>query len=438
MGSPTDGSGLLRCTLYNGTHSFAKLKRTYDRETGNYKSVGHNPDAVVNACEELRIVPADIWNDVQIKLAGLKEIIPHECRRPSYLFSGLIRCGLCGSSYTMNSGKYECQGRVRGICENRRRVANGVIEEVVLSGIVSNVLADDLCDEFLAEYTSERERAVGEAESRKDAASARMKEIDRELRELLKHVKSGTNAFAVEIINEELSKLGTERNSLAIGSGSYSSELQSLDRADVAERIRNMLTELPRAIHGEHRDAHRARDILRSFISEITICPVDDPGGRIDKRGAGPVSVTVTGSLVDLVEASLLDRTVPASGGPWRGRYSTNSTFRFTIAIQPCGAPLSAAGWINRDKKITALQWSVRDIIASSPVPISTREIAHSVFEQKIGKASSVNNSVGGVRKALHTLLKRELVEYCLGKGAQRYRLVSDSESRADSGRARQ
>jgi hypothetical protein len=56
----------------------------------------------------LRIVSDDLWDAAQArkKLYGGKRT--HERRRPKHMFSGLVRCGVCGSSYTVKNHDQLC------------------------------------------------------------------------------------------------------------------------------------------------------------------------------------------------------------------------------------------------------------------------------------------------------------------------------------------
>jgi hypothetical protein len=56
-------------------------------------------------------------------------------QRPVHLFSGLMRCGLCGASYTVvGSGYLACSGRVnKAMCENTRYITTDRLEQLTLA-----------------------------------------------------------------------------------------------------------------------------------------------------------------------------------------------------------------------------------------------------------------------------------------------------------------
>jgi site-specific DNA recombinase len=60
----------------------------------------HEKWQVVEAAH-LRIVSDEIWDAVQARKRIYGGKRTHERRRPRNLFSGLVRCGACGGSYTI-------------------------------------------------------------------------------------------------------------------------------------------------------------------------------------------------------------------------------------------------------------------------------------------------------------------------------------------------
>src|SRR5258708_6438491 len=99
-------------------------------------SVRPNPPEKWQVVEvpHLRIVSDDLWDAAQArkKLYGGKRT--HERRRPKHMFSGLVRCGFCGSSYTVkNRDQLACSAhRKKGPCNNNRTIR---VEELERRGL---------------------------------------------------------------------------------------------------------------------------------------------------------------------------------------------------------------------------------------------------------------------------------------------------------------
>src|SRR5262249_8954008 len=81
-------------------------------------------------------------------------------RRPAYLLSGLLRCGVCGGGFSMAGAHvYGCSSaRNRGTCSNRLTIRRDVLEASVLSGLSTHLMEPELVKEFVAEFHREVNR----------------------------------------------------------------------------------------------------------------------------------------------------------------------------------------------------------------------------------------------------------------------------------------
>jgi serine/threonine protein kinase len=85
-------------------------------------------DWVVRDAPDLRIVTEDLWNKVQRRFAVVVELWGREqqCglagqQRQVYLFSGLLRCGKCGGSITLVSGRWRSEFQQYGCSMHNQR-----------------------------------------------------------------------------------------------------------------------------------------------------------------------------------------------------------------------------------------------------------------------------------------------------------------------------
>ena len=163
------GTGLLNNELYVGRLVWNRQRFVKDRDTGRRQACPNSPDALVREeVPELRITEGDLWQAVKARQSGIRaDILTDDrpngfgrARRATYLFSGLLKCGCCGSGYTlMNKSKYGCSAsRNRGTCSNRALIARDEIEERVLDGLRERLLHPDLIAEFVAEHQREWNR----------------------------------------------------------------------------------------------------------------------------------------------------------------------------------------------------------------------------------------------------------------------------------------
>ncbi|MBN1211210.1 MAG: recombinase zinc beta ribbon domain-containing protein, partial [candidate division Zixibacteria bacterium] len=101
---------------------------------------------------DLAIIDNDLWGRVQ-KRIETRKTGPHKKKRssePKYLFSGLMKCHVCGSNYALISGsdrpnpRFGCSRnwcRGAAACSNYFKVSQDEIESVILSDIQNDLLS---------------------------------------------------------------------------------------------------------------------------------------------------------------------------------------------------------------------------------------------------------------------------------------------------------
>jgi site-specific DNA recombinase len=167
---------MLRRELYVGRQVWNKRK--YKKRPGTNKRISvPSPESewVINDEPHLRIVPQELWNKVQFQLKRKAELFPGSApgmtkRSASvkYLFSGLLKCGMCEANLTIVTGRgkdhkssaYGCPHHLnRGTCSNDLRIRRNLVENQLLAGLSDLLLADnavDYCVSQLASALSEK------------------------------------------------------------------------------------------------------------------------------------------------------------------------------------------------------------------------------------------------------------------------------------------
>uniref|UniRef100_UPI0005525CD1 recombinase family protein n=1 Tax=Bradyrhizobium liaoningense TaxID=43992 RepID=UPI0005525CD1 len=153
-GNPKRGVGILNNELYVGRLVWNRLRYLKDPDTG--KRVSRlNPESewVIQEVPELRIVDQEMWDAVKTRQQTLAyepsapgENKLNDRRRPRYLFAGLVKCGCCGSGYTMISKDLLgcATARNKGTCNNRLNIRRDVVETSVLSGLRTHLMEPEL------------------------------------------------------------------------------------------------------------------------------------------------------------------------------------------------------------------------------------------------------------------------------------------------------
>lgn len=325
-GHPGLQHGIARNPLYVGKMVYGKTNSRLIASTGKIKvTAGPASEQIVNDLPHLQLVPDDLWQEVQeildersVKLHDENgERVPNRVRQPSYLFSGLIRCGGCGHNFNMVSRHLGCEGRRQnaGGCTNRRRVSREELQDAVLTGMKERLLQPHILDLYLDEYRKELEMAVAEQGDRSFTVETRLKELDREIANTMDIVRAGgAGGHAAQLLNQELDRLGAQRKQLERQARRAPPPAPlSLETDAVIQRLRSLLDNLNAALAGSERDAARARDIIRSFVTRIEVVPLE-PEGKPDGRGLGPVRITVEGPLTELLGHASSDRMIQRRG----------------------------------------------------------------------------------------------------------------------------
>ena len=95
-------------------------------------------------------------------------------RRPAYLLSNLIKCGVCGGGFSKISQlHYGCSNaRNRGTCNTHLTIRRDVLEASVLSGLKTHLMQPELVKEFAAEY----HRGLNRLDATRESAYSQQKE----------------------------------------------------------------------------------------------------------------------------------------------------------------------------------------------------------------------------------------------------------------------
>ena len=182
-GNRARGTGILNNEMYIGRLVWNRLSYVKDPETGKRRSRANADDAVVAVeAPELAIVSRELWDAVKARQAGLDERTAAKKReslgatprlpfwskrRPRYLFSGLMRCGVCGGGFSkISEAHFGCStARNKGetVCGNRLTIRRDALEATVMDGLRSRLMDPALFKVFAQEFAAEWNRLQAEA-----------------------------------------------------------------------------------------------------------------------------------------------------------------------------------------------------------------------------------------------------------------------------------
>jgi site-specific DNA recombinase len=174
---PSSVRHILHNERYRGLVIWGKTQKVRSHETGK-RIYRRKPKSEWQQKEipAQRIVSDELWNAVQARIAAVNTLYSLDLRRPGilraraasspYLFSGLLKCSLCGASITIVSGcsrnrtdvRYGCSlhyNRGHGACSNTLLIARRALESQLLAGLQSKVLHPDVIEYTLKSFEAQ-------------------------------------------------------------------------------------------------------------------------------------------------------------------------------------------------------------------------------------------------------------------------------------------
>ena len=273
------GTGILNNELYRGRLVWNRQRFVRDPDTGK-RQARYNPQEAWVAVDvpDLRIVDDDLWQRVKQRQIELRRMAmpqlssrrPADTRRPRYLLSGLVKCGVCGSGYIVVSTTHmACAGaRDRGICNNHLRAHRITVERSVLDGLRTHLMRPDLVKAFIHEFNAELNRATATIDREQQLKKQESDTVDRGIREIIEAVKAG---FRSPAMAAELATLEARKRDLEAVLKQPPAPRPRI-HPNLADVYRKKVADLHSALN---RDDTRieAAEILRTLIDEIRLIP---------------------------------------------------------------------------------------------------------------------------------------------------------------------
>ncbi|MBS0269332.1 MAG: recombinase zinc beta ribbon domain-containing protein [Proteobacteria bacterium] len=232
---------------------------------------------------------------------------PEFSRRPKHLFSGLVFCGRCGGSMTVqriqhgtNVNHYlGCSSlRNSGTCDNHRNISTAEISARVLVALQKHLLKPDLVELAVETYRKERERLAKEMSRNRRDVERDLAAVERKIQGVIAAIEAGGNSRALAV---RLNELEAERRKL---------EQAKPGKADVVAvhpKVGSVFAETVRKLQdvlGAGRpNTVQAVGFVRELIDRIEINPT--PKGT-------PVEIDLVGNLTALFMEPSANRVVIA------------------------------------------------------------------------------------------------------------------------------
>ena len=285
-GNRPRGTGILNNELYVGRIVWNRLRYVKDPATGKRVSkLNPEEEWVVVEVPHLRIVEQDLWERVKARQNKMKASMfakgqtgCWDRRRPKYLFSGLMRCGVCGGGIVhFNKARLGCaNARNKGTCTNKVTMRRDALESIVLDGLQHHLMEPHLVERFCEHYARHANRAVAEHNAARASDEAELQKIERDQARLIQAILDGVSGRQVK---DKMAAL--EARKIVLQKLIDKTEEQPvLMHPNIGAVYREQVARLSEALTDpEHRQ--RAVEVMRGLIDGIELIPVEEDGKTV-------------------------------------------------------------------------------------------------------------------------------------------------------------
>jgi site-specific DNA recombinase len=262
---------------------------------------------------QLAIISDELWTKVQAvnkrnrdktygrRIGGMNRT---ETSR-TYLFSGILTCGVCGGRFTVVGGKapkvfYGCRNhRYRQACPARVTIRRERMEQQLVAAISANLLdprlAQERCHEF-AEQLKVRieleERLARDAELKSPALEQERSALEIQARHLVDAIaQHGISSFLSAQLETVESRLGEIEHLL---SAKPAANLPVVTEEQIREFLRKECKDFCEVLTG---DRELARQEIQKRIKNLSVTPKETPGGAV-LEVSGDIELLRTGDVL--------------------------------------------------------------------------------------------------------------------------------------------
>lgn len=266
---------------------------------------------------ELRIVTDELYKKAQEQCRRVtRGNIPRlggETRTDAsrkYIFSGLLKCGLCGANMTITGtqpARYGCPSyRHRGTCANSVTILRDALEAGLISALGEKVGSPEVRESIVAGMMDQLRKVQEESNSRAATFLARRAQFEEERMKLRRTVENlcqaigdlgGSSALnsKLQLAECRLAQLDDEL------SGATKAPEVKFSRRDIGKFVEEKADRFGNVLLG---DPETAKNEMRKLVTKITLTPSEDERGVIYVL-SGDVGLFSVGERVVLQSDSL-------------------------------------------------------------------------------------------------------------------------------------
>jgi site-specific DNA recombinase len=284
--SPVGVRCILKNERYVGKVVWNKKHKVHNPKTGRrvFRPIeGENPIHGADA-PHLRIVSDDLWLRVQDRFTEIRNRCKFK-KRPGLisdwrvygspcLFSGLLKCGLCGGNITLVSGagkhshaKYECpMHHSRGTCTNGVTIRRETLEAQLIEGLQKAVLQAEVVEYTLEQFQTQLKLKLDQMAGDLEALRKRKRDLEAEVERLTQALAIGDTsrppvAIVTAIATKEREINSIHEKLLGPGPESFEARIRSIRQFAMSR-----LTDVRRLLQ---EDIPTAKAELRRHVQSI-------------------------------------------------------------------------------------------------------------------------------------------------------------------------
>jgi DNA invertase Pin-like site-specific DNA recombinase len=275
------GTGVLNNELYIGRLVWNRQNFIKDPATGKRQGrLNAQEDWIIEDVPHLRIIDQDLWERVKTRQLKTRTRVTtknngvrsERARRPRYLLSGLLKCGVCGGGFSkISAHHYGCStARNKGTCSNLLTIRRDDLETTVLTGLRDQLMHPDCVKEFITEFHKEMNRLAAAQDTDQDRLTRDLAKTKRGLQNFIDAIKDGIPGAAVK---DEMIVLEKRRQELLHKLEHAPAPQPRLHRS-LARLYRDKVDRLARALN-EETTRTEAAEAIRALIEKICLVPND-------------------------------------------------------------------------------------------------------------------------------------------------------------------
>jgi DNA invertase Pin-like site-specific DNA recombinase len=312
---PSSIKEITKNELYHGVRFWNRTQKVLNPSEGT-KVKRNKPQSewVRVDVPQLRIVSEELWEQVQQVNQRMKDKIYGRRRggfnrtaaSRTYLFSGLMTCGLCGGKFAVIIGghpskvRYGCKNhRFRNTCTNKVTILRNRLESQLISAISKNLLHPRLEQQRIHDFSAQLKATIELEEKLASESASNASKLNSELADLEKQAIRLADAIGQHgyssVLSSQLSKVESRMAEIdRLLTAKPASKLPAFTEEQIREFLRQECQDFCDALAG---DPEFARQEIQKRIKSLVLTPRDTPEGPV-LEVSGDVALLRTGDVL--------------------------------------------------------------------------------------------------------------------------------------------